>query len=243
MVCIFGSCRVYYGPRNEGPYRPFTFTHSSKVVLQLLKWKDKSEDELKEIYINELFLLSELIKNIDDFLSIMKKVKDYVNKSKVIVIEICSMKEVFYKGLYLLDHRCNKRVIKTEYIPEFPNTDKNLINELIKKEQNREEIINDLNQIVSILYDKKILFLPHYTAKINNKTNQYIENRIEIFKILKDFCYNKNNCILFNHLDYVDDNEDFYLKIDKFLDTCHISWKNRHIITVKLNELINKLNN
>ena len=67
MVCIFGSCRVFYGPRKNGPYRPFSFTHSSKVVLQLLQWKDKSNEELKALYMNELFLLADDIKNIDDF--------------------------------------------------------------------------------------------------------------------------------------------------------------------------------
>ena len=82
MVCIFGSCRVFYGPRKNGPYRPFSFTHSTKVVLQLLKWKDKNKDQLTKIYRNELFLLADDIKNIDDFLSIMETVQNYVINQK-----------------------------------------------------------------------------------------------------------------------------------------------------------------
>lgn len=243
MVCIFGSCRVYYGPRKNGPYRPFSFTHSTKVVLQLLKWKDKNERQLKKIYKNELFLLADDIKKLSDFLSIMKNVKDYVDRSKLIIIEICSVKEVFYKDVFLLDNRCSKSIIEKEYMLEFPNTKNNILNELIRIDQNKRQMLKDLNEINSILNNKTILFIPHFTAKINNKTNEYIENRIKIFNILKEFCSNKNNCILFNHLDYVDDDEKFYLNNNGVIDSCHMSWEYRNIITVKLNELINKLNN
>ena len=135
MVCIFGSCRVYYGPRKNGPYRPFSFTHSTKVVLQLLKWKDKNERQLKKIYKNELFLLADDIKKLSDFLSIMKNVKDYVDRSKLIIIEICSVKEVFYKDVFLLDNRCSKSIIEKEYMLEFPIHQ--LIHEPISKKLSR----------------------------------------------------------------------------------------------------------
>ena len=245
MVCIFGSCRVFYGQKYNGPYRPFSFTHSSKVVLQLLKWKDKPVDELKNIYCNELFLLSDKITTEDDFIEIIGRIKNYVDKSNLIIIEICSMKEVIFKDIYLLHNRVNKSILKRQYYIKYPNEkNKDMFKNVRFIKQNNPEILGDLERIYKILKNKKILFLPHFTAKIDNKTNKYIEERIMSKKILKEFCSNKDNCILFDHLDYVEDNaETFYLHIDGHLDSCHMSWETRDFITLKLHELVNKFKN
>jgi hypothetical protein len=242
MVCIFGSCRVLYGPRNYGPHRPFSFTHSSKVVLQLLKWKDKTIEELKNIYCNELYLLSDDVKSFQDFIDKINNIKNYVNKSNLIIIEICSLKEVLYNDIYLLWHRCNNKVLNNEYYPLFQEDEhKKIFNKLQHITSNKNEIINDLNEIKNILNDKKILFIPHFTAKIN-KEGEYIQERIFLKEILFEFCKNNQNCYLFDHLNFVDDNyETFYLNNNGYIDTCHMSQNCKKIIRRKLNIIVNKL--
>ena len=161
-IFVFGSCRVI-GPlkRLQLISKNSIVCHSCNEVTQILEVM-KGNKTIPDNLIKRAFRYQERyedIKNVE-FL-------ENLNKSKIVIIEISSIKAIIHNNVYLslaIRHNVGKPVsldLATEY----------------------EKMINH-----PLLKDKLILLVPHCNVKLDNGC--YIKNR----QIIEDFVKNVAKC-------------------------------------------------
>lgn len=171
-VFQIGSCRLNYINNNKNTIvnRPIYFTHTTKEILQLLKFINGA----KQNAIYKKAFPHDFEKKINNCIKIF-------DKSSIILIEISSIKELvdenkIYYNAVDLGRNYNNHILKVK----------------IQKEN---ELLNDINEIINILFKMnkkidKIIFQGHFDNNIKNRT--IIDNALR--KIKKN---NKNNKIDF----------------------------------------------
>lgn len=259
-----GSCR------SETAYstKIFDHIHSSKEIVQILKWTGLNLEERRKLYIPELVLVNRTYNDPKKFIQGMKNIRNSLKNSNILVIEISSLKSVKYNNLYLqLDlYQCliNKH---PKHIKRFSKLNKTTITtNTIVTTLTKEDLIEDLNFIVNhpLLKNTKIVFIPHVNVNVNSTSNTssniydtqnlYIKNRQLICKTLEEFCKQptqssqstqsdlNKRIIYFNPMTYLEDDpaKVFVGKGGKY-NYGHYNKSSATLIRTKLGEVIKGL--
>lgn len=173
LVTILGSCRQtpikkYYPDTDI--QEEITYPHYTKEVLQTiqyLKYRNFTEEQTKNGFRSGL--LSKCTKGIDD--SMYFRLKEQFDNTTFFLIEIASRKVYYWKGKYMYLHEI---AIDPKY--EFPEPEN-----IIVTESTDQEIEQDLIQIKSELYPKKMLVISHFSTYNHGK-------RYELTKTLEKIC-------------------------------------------------------
>lgn len=180
MTTIFGTCRIAGIAGNNRLNELLSYTHSTKEVLQLIKYIKgyiKLESPYDILCFRAGICFKTPIKYKEEYL-------DLFNSTKIFVIEICSRKKYIHKGYYL-HHLCvDKR------FPSGHSMTPNYIHrELEIVEQSDNEILEDILEIKKILSPKPLIIVSHYDSKMND---EYIDNRHKLILLLTDICQKYN---------------------------------------------------
>ena len=91
-IIIFGSCRVSF----MNP--PYDFTHCSKEILQIIKFI-KSENPNQFFIGDNNLVTNRYFSSQEKFVNIIQNIKNKLGSSKLVVIEISSLKILIYKKM------------------------------------------------------------------------------------------------------------------------------------------------
>ena len=243
FFCI-GSCRICNFFTNSNPC---DFSHTTKEILQLLT------NDLTS-FSDELRLVNRTFSTKNRFKGNIKRIREEIKNSDFIVLEISSIKSVYYqeKNLYFNIDLYNHILNKTDYdklknnqkcLYKLYNNSEQIIKNTLINKQSKNEIYEDLNKIYNLLnYDnKKIILVPHINAKlIHNKTKKLfnIPERVLLCDILKDFSDKNKNIYYFNPMNYL---EDDYKQIFDKNSIGHYSEIAHQIIKKEINIFISNL--
>ena len=239
VFCI-GSCRTSYFDS------PNDFLHTTKEILQLVSLIDNI-DNLE--YFDLLRLVNRNFSRIGRIKYELNRIKNKINKSNLIILEISSLKEVYNKDAKIY---CNidlfNRVIRKDN--DLKNNQQSLrklftMSENINKntiivKQTKDILTNDLKKIYNyfvVKKNKKILLIPHINATFvdKNRNKFKLQPRVLICNILNKFSIEQNNCYYFDPMNYLKDD---YLKIFEKNSSGHYTEKSKQIIKLKLNKMI-----
>jgi len=225
-VFCSGSCRlltsIYDGRGKVIPihsmFRNFTGInflgklHNTKQHIQFLKFV------LGKITIPEnilkMFLISyaENVKNTvgncepRDLIPIkIKSIRDHFNLCSAYLFEICSLKIYEKDGFQI---QCE------------------LTNDNYLREQTKQEIINDLEELYNLIpKGKRIIFQCHFRQNIiHNNPAKKIENREIIYSALIEFQKTHNNVIVCDPSDLVKNNLQYYDGDKHFWESGHLAF-------------------
>ncbi len=179
-VTLFGSCRLGKIHNNNNLNNLINFTHSTKEVIQLIKFL-KGELSIPKPY-NKLCFRTAICENtFIDYNDTYNKL--FVN-TDVFVIEICSNKKYIHNGFYL-HHLC----VDKRFATYNNNAPREVLNNFTILKQSDEEIEDDILEIQKMLYPKKIVIVSHYNSKQNGK---YINSRNNLIHLLDSICKKYN---------------------------------------------------
>jgi len=183
MITLFGSCRleeIDKITKTSDIKNEISYTHSSKEILQLINYLNKNN--LSDEEINNTFR-SGIIKNK------LNNTFEYYNKqfinSDIFIIEITSKKIYKYKNNFV-----------HHILYDDVNYNKNRDNILFYKQDNK-EIINDIDEIVSLLFNK-VIFVGHILDDDDSLSERYLLNNL-----IKSYC-------LLNNILFIDPRDEFY---------------------------------
>ena len=186
LTC-FGSCRTLviskYVPQTR-LNELITFTHSTKEVIQLIKFLKKEINIPNEI--NKYCFRTGIIENRN--IELLPNFITLFDNTDTVIIEICSSRIYNYEGYYL-----HHLAIDTRF-PESNNTPENIKNIVIKTIQSKEELELDLVTLREILHPKQILIISHFNTKHNGIVFQ---KREILINNLQELC-NKHNIPFYN---------------------------------------------
>ena len=182
IVSAIGSCRIFepiHMTHTQTDHQYATwYTHYTKEIIQKIKIARK--ELIIPINFENLILQTGTLCN-DKFH------ENFYSKSDFFIIEISSIKKFKYKDFYcnqwsirdiLKDNKYDNELYK---IAEFTKNNMEL--------QTKEEILEDLNTIYTLL-NKKIIFVNHFN--IPKDDGSFFEERLLIHNTLKEYCDNKN---------------------------------------------------
>lgn len=216
-IIPFGSCRIKYFFKNKNIFTEFT--HTSKQILHLIKLVKMNENELQREYSDDYLLINRFINNRKRFMDVVNSLKIALNhkqkneKNKVIVIEISSLKQIFYKPkqFYIFSDLCpyvsnktklgpcdNKKTLRKIYYKSDYIKENSVFNT-----QTKEELLLDLNDIYTYiigLKNTRLVLVPHINCYVNKKK---IKNRDIICEALNQFTKNREKCHYFNPIDFL----------------------------------------
>lgn len=144
ILCI-GSCRSSELPSSRYKLHNFTYTHSTKEVIQLLLFAYKDIEEQQKI-LNEKYILTDM--SINKF----KDIRNLCDNSSTILIEISSIKELsnnngyYYNQWIVRDFKIEDATINLATV------------EIIK---------NDIKIIKELLPSKNLIFQSHINLDFN----------------------------------------------------------------------------
>lgn len=164
-LLTIGSCRVFepskylqkYNKNNidiiNDWYKYTRYTHCTKDIIQLIKFLN-SEIDIQDKYFEYIYT-PQLKEN-------KNKLKNILDNSETIIIEICSIKEHIMDDIFISrevsnlifeNKDLNAKAIKTKKEGPLLNVTRNI--------QNEEIFLNDINLICNLLKNKKIIFVCH----------------------------------------------------------------------------------
>jgi UDP-N-acetylglucosamine 4-epimerase len=189
-----GSCRTNFDNYLKNFYINYSYSHTTKEVLQ---WLDILDNKLniENIPYNQLIIPD---KKSFDCLSYQKLYK----KSNILLIEISSLKIVKYNNTYY----------NINYYRNFE--DEKIKDKMQITVQNEEDLYKDLLKIEKRIFPKKVIFVGHLNMNFYDLPNFSPDYRIKIDNVLSKI----NNSIilstLFKDKDYKDifDNDINHLK-------------------------------
>lgn len=179
-----GSCRVFLIPNvfygninfvNES----IGYTHSIKEHIQLIKYlRGELEIPTELLQYVYTFYAGDLKKqNIDKLFHCNKLA---LEKTDAYLIEICSLKVIKHKDIYL-----NLSNFLEYYLWNLPKPDDSLLAECIQYKQCLDEFSSDFEELIYLCHNKPIIFTGHLNLKKEN--NQYIESRQLINSLIKQY--------------------------------------------------------
>ena len=177
-VSILGSCR------QDSIYRYFkvsrirdglTYPHYTKEIIQTIKYcidPDFAKDLPNWVFRNTI-IGAKIIE--------WKKINKDFRKTDIFVIEVASLLEYKYQGLYL-HHEIydGKRSVESLGNKKWPGK-----NEVEVREQSLDELTSDLEEITRLLTSKRVIFVSHFRTKDIGK-------RAELSNAIISFCKSKS---------------------------------------------------
>jgi len=229
MNCYkFGSCRLLYECD-----RYSDCIHNTKEILQILKFIDMTQNELQSIYRPEFVFSNNKFYSDGQFVQLIIETKKSIDKSNIILIEISSLKEILFENIYFQYNR---------YIHHQKRNKNSKFNETNTKVsvQNKETLLNDLEEIIKKFKNKIVVLIPHIDSLTCG--NSYIPNRVIISSVLEQISIKYNNVYFFNPMNYLDnDPKTIFQLLDNVPDFEHYSNQAKKIIKKKLNQFVNNI--
>jgi hypothetical protein len=182
FVCI-GSCRLNCMKNGyiSTDFLNINLTHSTKDVLQLLKWGLRKiiipDDITSYIFHSGLWRGSPLILN--------ETISKLLFNMKVLIIEICS-----YKSYKIDTYYCHTDILNCS--PEYPNfkhVPKNIYEKVKIELDDKENLEKDIDEILSLIDNKKLIIVSHILGPNDGET---IPDRKRLINDLIDICHKKN---------------------------------------------------
>lgn len=181
LTTLLGTCRL----------RPFkklldcttinddvSFVHSTKEMLQLIKvirGQISLSDDMMRYAFRTGIINGKPVE-------ISQEIVDQLNNSELFILEICSMKKYVYKDVYLHHLSVDSRW-DWEYWKYSPS---NILSETVIKEQTKEEIETDIEELQSLLSGKKIIVVSHMLPESDK-----LQKRKYLIDLLIAFCKKK----------------------------------------------------
>lgn len=204
MITTFGSCRIDGIKGNNNLNNSISYLHNTKEMIQMIKIL-KKEIVLEEPY-NILCFRTGILNNKP--INITEEYVEKFKNSKIILLEICSIKKYIHNNYYL--HH-NSVVSATIDRKPHPNTPKHIIENFIMMEQNYNELEDDILQLKEMLNDKHMIIVTHYNARLHGN---YLKSRDILIKNLENIC-KKYNIFYINPTDILKNyNENDIIKED-----------------------------
>ena len=236
-IIIFGSCRVSF----MNP--PYDFTHCSKEILQIIKFI-KSENPNQFFIGDNNLVTNRYFSSQEKFVNIIQNIKNKLGSSKLVVIEISSLKILIYKKMLTFQLDLYNSLFNNEpkHIERFKNIDKNDILENTEiTVQTKEELYKDLEEIYNFFTSLNIKVL--YVSYVNfytNTDNDLIENRKIICDTIKEFTITKE-CYHFDPNEHLGFEPKNIFDIRKHTNYGHYSKTAESVIFNKLKERISEI--
>ena len=175
-VTLFGSCRLDIIYKNNNLNNLLNYCHSTKETIQLIKFL-KCEQRFPYPYNIICFRTGIVARKPIEY---KKKYNHIFNKSKICIIEICSLKKYEHNNFY-----CHRLSIYDKIGGYYTITPKNIKDTCKIKKQSYDEIEKDILEIKRLLHPKKILIVTHYNSKLNNN---FLEDRNKLIGFVEDIC-------------------------------------------------------
>lgn len=184
-ITLLGSCRINGIRKKNDLNTEVNFTHTTKEAIQLIKFY-KGELAFPEPY-NLVCFRTAIVENKPILYNPI--FTQIFNKSKIVVVEICSSKKYIHNNFYL-HHLCVDKRFAGYHILTPPE----ILNNFTLENQSNEEIENDILEINQLIYPKKLIIVSHYNGKVNGK---FIESRNKLINLLENICAR-------NHIHFID---------------------------------------
>jgi hypothetical protein len=190
-VTLFSSCRLlpFHNLFSCSDINELTtYTHSTKEVIQLLKFIRKELD-IPE-HISKYLFRNGIFKGVD--VTITDNIVEKFNRTNLFIIEICTSKKYTYQGYYLHHLIIDSR---TGYYPLSDSHDwQSRRNDVKIEYQTKDEISNDIDEIRRLIGGRDLIVVTHilpYSPTID------LKRRGELINNLGDICLQKNIKIIF----------------------------------------------
>lgn len=159
-IALLGTCRIGCIRRHfecTDFDEDISFVHSTKEIIQIIKYITRQieiPDELNQFCFRRGILNKRPVAYSDRFLS-------QFNDADMFVIEVCAMRKYLYRGCYLHHLAVDSRL---HYYKETP---RRILEGTVVLHQDRQEIENDISEIMELVYPRKIMLVSHINATID----------------------------------------------------------------------------
>lgn len=174
LTTLLGSCRLnsfIHLLECTSIHDGVSYVHSTKEILQLIniiKGQVVLPIDMMRYALRAGILQKEPVE-------INQKVIDEFNSTELFIIEICSIKKYLYNGIYL-----HHLAVDSKWGRNFwKDTPSYVVSSTIIEEQTREEIEEDIKEILHILVNKKIIFVTHILPDKGLVKRKYLIDLLE----------------------------------------------------------------
>ena len=176
MITLFGTCRLNKISGHTNLNTMINFTHSTKEVIQMIQFI-QGVREIPAPYDMVCFRTGIMQRTPIEY---SPEFRTLFEQTDTFIVEICSRKKYVHGGYYL-HHLCvDMRKPKHHHV-----TPADIMAEYTVEHQSDSEIEQDLIEIQSLLYPKRMIVVSHYNSKIHGK---YIDSRDELIRLLQSIC-------------------------------------------------------
>lgn len=173
VITIFGSCRqdsIYDHFKVTNIRNGLTYPHYSKEVIQAINYCRDTGFSVPDIAFRNTQIFSQL--------ATRKSLKKSFDRTDIFIIEIASMLEYKYDGVYL-HHEIYDNPTTHQKFQGFD------LATVERTEQTISELMSDLETIVELLRGKDVIFACHFNTR---KTGR----RAELESVILQFCKERN---------------------------------------------------
>jgi len=160
-VALFGTCRIAF-TRNHFPCTDFdnaiSFVHTTKEILQLFRFITR-QIEIPDSVNRYCFRTSLLNRQPLAWSGVFL---EQFREADLFLIEICSVTKYLYQGYYMHHLATDTRHDFYKQTPE------QIIRETVVSYQDRQEIEQDLSEIMDFIYPRKMLIVSHINAPVTS---------------------------------------------------------------------------
>ncbi|MEN6508513.1 MAG: hypothetical protein ABFD63_07020 [Smithella sp.] len=160
-VALFGTCRIAF-TRNHFSCTDFdnaiSFVHTTKEILQLFRFITR-QIEIPDSINRYCFRTSLLNRQPVVWSGVFL---EQFREADLFVIEICSVTKYLYQGYYMHHLATDRRHDFYKQTPE------QIIRETVVSYQDRQEIEQDISEIMNFIYPRKMLIVSHINAPVTD---------------------------------------------------------------------------
>ncbi len=160
-VALFGTCRIAF-TRDHFPCTDFdnaiSFVHTTKEILQLFRFITRQieiPDSVNRYCFRTSLLNRQPVASSSVFL-------EQFREADLFMIEICSVTKYLYQGYYMHHLATDRRHDFYKQTPE------QIIRETVVSYQDRQEIEQDISEIMNFIYPRKMLIVSHINAPVTS---------------------------------------------------------------------------
>lgn len=158
-VALFGTCRIAF-TRNHFPCTDFdnaiSFVHTTKEILQIFRFINR-QTEIPDPINRYCFRTSLLNRQPVAWSSVFL---EQFREADLFMIEICSVTKYLYQGYYMHHLATDRRHDFYKQTPE------QIIQETVVSYQDRQEIEQDISEIMNFIHPRKMLIVSHINAPV-----------------------------------------------------------------------------
>ena len=160
-VALFGTCRIAF-TRNHFPCTDFdnaiSFVHTTKEILQLFRFITR-QIEIPDSVNRYCFRTSLLNRQPVAWSGVFL---EQFREADLFLIEICSVTKYLYQGYYMHHLATDTRHDFYKQTPE------QIIRETVVSYQDRQEIEQDISEIMNFIHPRKMLIVSHINAPVTS---------------------------------------------------------------------------